>query len=446
MANNPSLYHTLPSRHSVNLISKLCRSGTRLLFSQTGAVRAAVVPALLAAVVMVGQPAAAATYEIEVGDVLEFSVASLPNLKQRVAVDINGDVNLPLLQDLHAAGLPLGELRTKVREFISAKPIRERGSDGRELLLTIDPDEIAISIVEYRPIYITGDVGKPGEQPFRPGITVRQAVALGGGSDSGQMSASTKALQVADLRSEYHTAWVDLVAKRALAARVSAELDNSPTFAEDAAANAPIDPSVQHVIAAREADELASRVKDYANEKDFIARSVSEADKFQSVLTDQQSNEKQGADLDAQDFDRVNALFAKGAVPITRVIDARRSMLLSSTRQLQTTVQVAENQIRKDALVRSMDKLTDQRRAALVQELQAASIATLELEGRLTSVSQKLAILGKSNGADREISPDITVFRQGKAVVGVDDDTALRPGDVVQVRMRRDGVLQSALP
>lgn len=441
------LHRDLSSVHLFDPYASRRQRRDRLAWASNRARRFAFATTLLSAVILGGAGAGAATYDIQGGDVLEFSVASLPNLKQRVAVDINGDVNFPLLRDIHAAGVTLGELRTKVREFISAKPIRERGSDGREVLLTIDPDEISISIVEYRPIYITGDVGRPGEQPFRPGITVRQAIALGGGSDAGQLNAGAKALQVVDLRSEYQTAWVDLVAKRTLSARLTAELDNRSTFAEDASARAPIDPSIQHVISGREADELSARVKDYNNEKDFIARSVTEAEKFQSVLVDQQSNEKQGADLDAQDFDRVNALFSKGAVPITRVIDARRSMLLSSTRQLQTTVQTAENQIRKDALVRSMDKLTDQRRADLVQQLQAAGISTLELQERLASISRKLAILGKSDGADRDVPPDITVFRQGSTVADVTDDTELRPGDVVKVKMRSDDTtLQSALP
>ena len=43
---------------------------------------------------------------------------------------------------------------------------------------------VVATVVEYRPIYVNGDVSKPGEHPFRPQMTVRQAVALSGGYDS----------------------------------------------------------------------------------------------------------------------------------------------------------------------------------------------------------------------------------------------------------------------
>jgi polysaccharide export outer membrane protein len=34
---------------------------------------------------------------------------------------------------------------------------------------------------EQRPVYLNGDVSRPGEQRYRLGLTVRQAIALAGG-------------------------------------------------------------------------------------------------------------------------------------------------------------------------------------------------------------------------------------------------------------------------
>ncbi len=381
-------------------------------------------------------PAGAEPYRIEVGDVLEFSVASLPNLKQRTSVDINGEVNFPLLQDIHAADIPLAELRTKVRELISAKPFRQRAADGHETLLTIDPDEISISIAEYRPIYVTGDVGRPGEQMFRPGITVRQAVALSGGYDPAQMRLGNPAFQLADLRGENQTLSAQLMGNRATIARLQAELDNQADFQQALVDGAPVKNETQRAYIQRERDELGSRARDYTDEKAFLARSITDADQFLGVLSEQQSNEKQGVDLDMQDFNRVNELYGKGAVPITRVIDARRSLLLSSTRQLQTSVQVSESKARKENLIHDKDKLDDQRRAKLLEELQTASVASLDLEARSRAVSQKLAVLGKSGGGSLDdIPPSVKIFRQDSATVMATDDTVLEPGDVLKVKL-----------
>ena len=43
-----------------------------------------------------------------------------------------------------------------------------------------DP-KVSVQVVAYRPVYIFGEVTKPGGYPFAPGMTVRSAVALGGG-------------------------------------------------------------------------------------------------------------------------------------------------------------------------------------------------------------------------------------------------------------------------
>ena len=383
--------------------------------------------------------ALAAPYQIEVGDVLEFSVVSLPNLKQRIAVDINGEADFPLLQNVQAAGVPLNELRIKVRDLISAKPFRQRESDGRETLLTIDPDEITINIVEYRPIYITGDVGHPGEQPFRPGINVRQAIALSGGYDSAQTKLGDKQFQLADLRSQYQVLSTNLFEKILTINRVQAELDSRSTFEQALIVSSPIEAAIQRSIVQREKSELTSRMKDYLNEKAFLARSVSEADKFLSVLGEQQVNEKQGADLDAQDFDRLNTLYSKGAIPITRVIDARRSLLLSSTRQLQTSVQVSESQARRDSLIHDSDKLDDQREARLLQELQTANFAEVELSAQLRGVAMKLSLLLGARGQDGfEVSSQVQLFRQSEPVVIATDDMLLQPGDVLKARLIND--------
>ena len=68
-----------------------------------------------------------------------------------------------------------------MKERLSRKLYQQRTPDGRESVTPIAPDAVLVTIAEYRPVYVNGDVTKPGEQTFRPGMTVRQAVALAGG-------------------------------------------------------------------------------------------------------------------------------------------------------------------------------------------------------------------------------------------------------------------------
>ena len=40
---------------------------------------------------------------------------------------------------------------------------------------------VSVSIVEYRPFFIDGEVKRPGGYPYQPGLSVNKAAALAGG-------------------------------------------------------------------------------------------------------------------------------------------------------------------------------------------------------------------------------------------------------------------------
>ena len=56
---------------------------------------------------------AKAEYRVNIGDVLEVAVAGVPDLRQRAAVQVDGNISLPLVGALPVAGLPLSQIRAK---------------------------------------------------------------------------------------------------------------------------------------------------------------------------------------------------------------------------------------------------------------------------------------------------------------------------------------------
>jgi polysaccharide biosynthesis/export protein len=146
---------------------------------------------------------AKAEYRVNIGDVLEVAVAGVPDLRQRVAVQMDGNIALPLVGTLPVAGLPLPQIRAQIGAALASKVFRQRTSDGREVVIVIDADEVTATVAEYRPIYVNGDVSKPGEYPYRPSITARQLVAVAGGYDIMRIRMNNPYLESADLRSEY---------------------------------------------------------------------------------------------------------------------------------------------------------------------------------------------------------------------------------------------------
>ena len=44
----------------------------------------------------------------------------------------------------------------------------------------VDP-KVNVSVIDYRPFYINGEVNDPGGYPYQPGLTLRKGIALAGG-------------------------------------------------------------------------------------------------------------------------------------------------------------------------------------------------------------------------------------------------------------------------
>jgi polysaccharide export outer membrane protein len=182
---------------------------------------------------------------------------------------------------------------------------------------------------------------------------------------------------------------------------------------------------------------------DHEREKAFLRRSVNKADEQIQVLETQEAKEEQGTQADAEELKRVLELFGKGALPSPRVTDARRAVLLSSTRKLQTAAQLMQIKKQEDEVARQLERVDDQRRIKLLQELQDARVALGQVQAKLQSTSEKLqyAAARLPVGRANELRPDIALIRKGEkghARIAAEEDSELQPGDVVEVALRSD--------
>lgn len=92
--------------------------------------------ALGLAAAMLAAPAAADDYRLHAGDTLEISVVGLPDFATTVAVDVDGNVSLPLVGPLPAAGRTVEEVRSSLQAILPSKALtrrilrRDRGADS----------------------------------------------------------------------------------------------------------------------------------------------------------------------------------------------------------------------------------------------------------------------------------------------------------------------------
>jgi polysaccharide biosynthesis/export protein len=407
------------------------------------AIRVAALTTILAVLAFVNPGIAVADYRLAVGDVLELSAVGVPELKQRAQITQDGNVALPLVGTLPAKGLTLAELRARVRQILPTREFRRRTEAGREYPVILAPNDVDVTIAEYRPIYVNGDVSKPGEVTYRPGLTVRQAIALAGGYDVMRLRMNNPFLEQADLKSEYASLWVEFAKEQMRIARLQAELAGGKEVDRKSLQKTPVPASVAADLDRLTAEQITVRNADYAKEKEYLKEAVSKEDSRIRILSDQHEKERAGVEADAEELARLKELYQRGNVVVTRVVDARRSLLLSSTRQLETAAQLATVERQRQEFSRRYDKLDDQRRMDFLAELQEAQVKLAGIRTKIEASGEKLMYVGlvrsqlvRGSGS----APEILLFRKNERDVAerlaAEQDTELQPGDVVEVALQ----------
>jgi polysaccharide export outer membrane protein len=396
--------------------------------------------------------AAEAPYKIQPGDVIEIAVVGLPDFHYKSVVNRDGTAVLPMIAPVKLAGLDLAAAQALVKDQLSRKLYQQRGPDGREIVTAISPDSVLLTIAEYRPVYLNGDVTRPGEQAYRPGLTVRQAVSLAGGYEIMRFRAENPFLKSADLRTDYQTQWIQYVREQARIWRLRTELaaadkdgnKDGPTASLEKLTDAPVpkDQLEEQRRIARQQLELETGR--HAAEQAFLENAVKVANDQIALLSDRKTKDNENAAADAADYKRLRDLADRGVVPMNRLSEARRLFLYSATQALQTTVQVTNTIRERDEAQRQIGRFVEKRRGEILKELGEASATVAEIRSRLQSVSEKITYTGiirsqlvRGSGA----KPTITITHAaasggGKEVAS--EESLVQPGDTIEVALEVD--------
>ncbi|MDD1782365.1 polysaccharide export protein [Enterovibrio sp. ZSDZ35] len=107
-------------------------------------------------------------YNIGAGDKIQIVVYGEEELTiEELYIDSSGEFDYPYLGQLLAIG--------KTTEQLKAEII-----DGLKGDYLVSP-KVRVGIVEFRSIFVNGEIKKPGGYEYQPGLTVDKAIALAGG-------------------------------------------------------------------------------------------------------------------------------------------------------------------------------------------------------------------------------------------------------------------------
>ena len=108
------------------------------------------------------------TYVIGPEDVLKIDVFKEADMSGSVVVRPDGKISVPLLHDVQAVGLTPNALAqsiaSKLKDFIEQPDVT-----------------VVVTQINKRSVYLMGEISHPGPVQLKPGMTVLQALAYGGG-------------------------------------------------------------------------------------------------------------------------------------------------------------------------------------------------------------------------------------------------------------------------
>jgi polysaccharide export outer membrane protein len=114
------------------------------------------------------EPAALSrVFRLGIGDKVKVSVFGEENLSGQLEVNASGNLSMPLIGDVPAKGRTLDELKASITRRLSEGYLKH--------------PKVSIDILNFRPIYVHGEVRSGGEFAFKTGLTFRDAVAMAGG-------------------------------------------------------------------------------------------------------------------------------------------------------------------------------------------------------------------------------------------------------------------------
>jgi polysaccharide export outer membrane protein len=110
----------------------------------------------------------AAAYTLGPGDKLRIITFGEAQLTGQFAVDASGAISLPLVGSIQTTGLTPDALQNIVTDRLVAAKLYTHPS-------------VSIEILSYRPVFVLGEVNRPGQYTYQPGMTVLTAAAIAGG-------------------------------------------------------------------------------------------------------------------------------------------------------------------------------------------------------------------------------------------------------------------------
>ncbi|MEM9106265.1 MAG: polysaccharide biosynthesis/export family protein [Pseudomonadota bacterium] len=342
-------------------------------------------------------------------------------------IDAAGSVSIPFIGSVAADGRTTEELSRTI------------SNDLRKILGLSGYPQASVSIAEYRPVFITGQVQQPGKYPYFPGMTVLKLVSVAGGTVTKTDPAQTdNSALLIRYKGELDQLLDERVALLAVAARLEAEIagDDTITFPDSITTH----PDFEAIAAG---EETLKKTRKSRLERELLA-----LESLKVILNSQiESLGKRDTSLKEQEalakaeMASVSSLKEKGLTVNSRIRAAHQALALTQANLLTTETDTLRARQEINKADRDGENLVNDWRTELATRQQEVDglLRVANIKIKLTRDLMSAALLTGGLATDLEDSDFELVFtilrdRNGtttefKGTEGL----SIEPGDLVKV-------------
>ncbi|MCV6597313.1 MAG: hypothetical protein OIF40_09555, partial [Mangrovicoccus sp.] len=298
----------------------------------------------------------------------------------------------------------------------------------------------------------------PGEVSFRPGMTVRQALARAGGT---KLLSETDDMRVVEMMARrdrigdqvdaadnrIHRLKQDLLSLQTPLGDEVAPVDGTQSAANAAASVASVAEASDQAVREALGDAWLSAREDLrASEHSARLAKLEKLETRLKVLEDLEEVAEETVAIEEENVDRAKELAERGVATANLYNDVRQSLLQAASRQLDTSGEVLELQVTIAQTQGELDSEQIEDALKLLEELEKESAQRLALVSEFDTLDAYLANLGVVSEDDSDMVQRIRLYRADadgnvNGRIAKADEIVL-PGDVLDVVMEAPAVEQ----
>ncbi len=386
-------------------------------------------------------------YALGPGDTIEIRFVGVSDLDRSLTVGPDGTVSLPLIGEVAIEGRTLADLREEIPGRMSGAVYRQRG-EGEEVLISLRPEEVSIDVSAYRPIFVEGAVNQPGSQPFRIGMTVRQAIAEAGGIESlsGFGGPESSEADIAKLRSDYQARVVELAAVTVEAERLRAELSGATEIDPQVLDGIGLDPATGAALLDLAQARLATSAEMTEAEAGITSRALERARDAVFATLRRTETLTQIVEQEESEVARVQSRVRRLLETPDQLAQTKRFHMNAVDKLAELRTDVVTAQAQYESLSQEWGQSAQRHRLELLDGLRrltterAGLVTALQgYDHRIRSLSSDAILVSAESPPSADaVGPRIVIHRlqrDGETAIEADPGTRLMPADVVSVRM-----------